>query len=110
MDSQPRKLRHPPPIIQKDKNMVLNKLHHYYTTIIITNTGTKKIKTKNTRILHVKHQPSGVLSISYLEGGGTLGERDRALFISADREQWLDDITCSGTDNVELWKSLPFGR
>lgn len=47
---------------------------------------------------------------SYLEGGGTLGERERALLMSADREQWFDDITCSGTDNVELWKSLPFGR
>lgn len=46
----------------------------------------------------------------YLEGGGTLGERDRARLISADREQWLDDMTCSGTDSVELWKSLPFGR
>lgn len=47
---------------------------------------------------------------SYLEGGGTLGDRDRALLISADLEQWLEDITCSGTDNVELWKSLPFDR
>lgn len=58
----------------------------------------------------VKGQPSSGLSISYLVGGGTLGERDRARLISADREQWFDDITCSGTDNVELWKSLPFGR
>lgn len=49
-------------------------------------------------------------SFSYLEGGGTLGERERARFMSADREQWLDDITCSGTDNVELWKSRPFDR
>lgn len=49
-------------------------------------------------------------TVSYLEGGGTLGERDRALLTSADREQWFDDITCSGTDNVELWKSLPFVR
>lgn len=48
--------------------------------------------------------------MSYLEGGGTLGERERARLISADREQWFDDITCSGTDNVELWKSLPFDR
>lgn len=58
----------------------------------------------------IKHQPNPTLSNSYLEGGGTLGERDRARLISDDREQWLDDITCSGTDSVELWKSLPFVR
>lgn len=58
----------------------------------------------------IVYKVSAVQNSSYLEGGGTLGERDRALFISADREQWLDDITCSGTDNVELWKSRPFGR
>lgn len=57
--------------------------------------------------MHVRH---GHGAAGYLEGGGTLGERDRTRFISADREQWLDDMTCSGTDKVELWKSLPFGR
>lgn len=48
------------------------------------------------------HRGTRLNTVSYLEGGGTLGERDRTLLISADREQWFDDITCSGTDNVEL--------
>lgn len=44
---------------------------------------------------------------AHLWGGGWLGDRDLILTMS-DREQWLDDITCSGTERVELWMSLPF--
>ena len=43
--------------------------------------------------------------LSYLCGGGTLGDQDLVLPITSgdpDGEQWYDDITCSGTDNVEL--------
>lgn len=72
--------------------------------------NTSVSKTKHSVYPEIKGQPSSELSFNYLEGGGTLGERDRARLISADREQWLEDITCSGTDNVELWKSLPFVR
>ena len=52
----------------------------------------------------------------YLCGGGTLGDHDLVRPILSprwgdpDREQWLDDITCSGTDSVELWRSLPLCR
>lgn len=54
--------------------------------------------------------------LSYLCGGGTLGDHDLVLPITSTRwgdpdgEQWLDDITCSGTDNVELWRSRPLCR
>lgn len=54
--------------------------------------------------------------VSYLCGGGTLGDHDLVLPITSTRwgdpvgEQWFDDITCSGTDNVELWRSRPLCR
>lgn len=62
---------------------------------------------ENTRL------PLQVSTTIYLCNGGTLGDHDLVLPILSprwgepDREQWLDDITCSGTDNVELWRSLP---
>lgn len=54
--------------------------------------------------------------VSYLCGGGTLGDHDLVLPITSTRwgdpdgEQWFDDITCSGTDKVELWRSRPLCR
>lgn len=47
-------------------------------------------------------------TLSYLCGGGTLGDHDLVLPIASTRcgdpdgEQWFEDITCSGTDKVEL--------
>ncbi len=97
------KLRHPPL-----PHLFINNISLVLKTFLLKNK--EKTKTQCTVYPKIKGQLSVEESLIYLEGGGTLGERDRGRLISADREQWLDDITCSGTDNVELWKSLPFGR